>query len=54
MNKKNLFFGLVVLVIAIMGFIISRTQVETFQVIYNILAILAILLIYLLFFRKKS
>ncbi|SYX85096.1 hypothetical protein [Paenibacillus alvei] len=54
MNKKNIFFGLVVLVIAIMGFIISRTQVETFQVIFNILAILVIILTSLLFFRKKS
>ncbi|MCM3291366.1 hypothetical protein M3661_14635 [Paenibacillus sp. MER 180] len=54
MNKKNIFLGLVVLVIAIIGFIISRTQVGTFQVIFNIFAILVIILISLLFFRKKS
>lgn len=53
MNKK-IAWGLLVLVIAIAAFIIARTQSESFQTVYNISAIVVIILSSLLFFRKKT
>jgi len=53
LNKK-ITWGLLVLVIAIAAFVIARTQSETFQAVYNISAIVVIILISLLFFRKKT
>ena len=49
MNKK-ITLGLLILVIAIVGFIIARTQNGTFLTIYNISAIVFIIL----FSRKKN
>lgn len=53
MQNKTI-FGLIILGIAAVGFFISRTTYEMFNIVYDIVAIAVILLVLFLFSKKKK
>ncbi|MBT2286009.1 hypothetical protein J7E78_20930 [Paenibacillus polymyxa] len=51
--KNRVPFGLLILAIAIGGFFVTQLANDTFKIVYSVLGILAIVLSYFLFSKKK-